>query len=1487
MGSAAQAIVVIFLTFLITPLDAADQKAPCPSVRTFLARFFDNANDLQSVQLEPVLVNAMNESLPAIEESAYKVLEVIPGTPGFIRFNEIIDEALRDSSEYPAALLKLAVNRLPYLRDEPTIVFLSGGVADPWAPLLQKTANEEGLKIKIVKLPGSLSFARGGNQKAIPEFPDALKALLKDNPAIFLDDTYTNGGTAAAVREAVQKVGGKLDGTFVVYEGGKGDPASLYKTGRNNKRNPSMGNFPEKPKNWRWNKSGPRALAIELEGTLIRQADPNRLTTQGEALLVQLEKMGGRVQFLKAGRPVEPLQMIRERFNNLQTLGPSAQVDFAIGNWGRDFRGLPRSQSRTGLPQIETVRIGDFRDEGILSEDLLDRDYFLNRLSEMGVIRPEYARGQGKASAVDKTFLAELDLRNVKAPLAERGSHQLEEIFKIEDPKTRVARLSKIQWGELTDSEQELFLERAPALTNSFEIGQAIRIAGTSSDPRWEPILSRWLEQWKDIQRGWQTFVRADAEKSLLAVKNRDGKTTRVIKALGKQESLSAIEKLTRPLTRWTSKTPGFEVRIPPEQITAAKKQIDREILDDTFFIVPNNDGEASRALDILYALEAPHIHMSKQKWGATLDKESLPSVEALKERGVKRIAVFEIPGPVEEEKLRKAGFEVIHIDHHSYQGDILDRRRSESSLEQLMSLINWPMSRTDEALAVNDRGYIPGLKKMALTEDEIRQIRKYDLIAQGRTEQEIDTEIRNAHALIPKLPQRHGVYILDRVNADEAILRQELAIQSKDGLVSTLAVRPDKVGFSGNPEIAQKLLKTKFENFGYESGSFDQYGGGDPQASMFFGFKPTKPPKGETELIPGRVLERMENLMKAERPTPLDPAKGEIHYKLFGNENPATIVLIHGLDSATFTFDSIVPALSKKYRVVVYDQRGHGQSAMKGSDYSTHVMAKDLKALLDHLGIKNAHVLGHSMGGRTAARFAEMYPDRVNTVIIEDMEMIPRSSSDPEKNLRMNELADQLDKRFSNKTFSSREALAEALRPYYGDEAESLTYRRARQNLDGTMTLLFNPGVSYRFGHQANTENLGAALSNTGKPVLFIRSDPKHGTAMSQNGVEAIRQGMPNAKIALVPGSGHTIHRSHADEFIDLVANFAEHQNIPELAPIKKYKPEEFQLILKIEDPKERVSALGHLSGKNLSEEEVKTLLENATSLTNSYEIGQYVRLAGESEDRRWIPILDHWIESWANTTTGWQGVMRNKTVRARELLSEVGDESKELKGGPLGLNPMALRPTHVASIGTEFDGEVRAAGMLPRGSAIVTNSGDLSQQGIRHIIHAASGSMTRNGPKFDPSLEGVTSSVKNSLTLAKEYGHKRVAVPFIGGKIFVDRIGIPAQELANQIVDVAIQNRAGLELRFVTFGDEDTQLFRNALSRHKKTLSEGAAEVTPGSITDFRVHGASAIINAANMEVQFGGGLSGAIARATGHAAEIDAEAQAAIRAFYKIAK
>jgi pimeloyl-ACP methyl ester carboxylesterase len=97
-------------------------------------------------------------------------------------------------------------------------------------------------------------------------------------------------------------------------------------------------------------------------------------------------------------------------------------------------------------------------------------------------------------------------------------------------------------------------------------------------------------------------------------------------------------------------------------------------------------------------------------------------------------------------------------------------------------------------------------------------------------------------------------------------------------------------------------------------------------------------------------------------------------------------IVLIHGLASNRgFWNIKVLLPLIKHYRVTTYDLRGHGYSGMPLVGYTPEDMASDLHHLLDHLGIEQAHLVGHSFGGVVALQYAILHPERVMSLIIAD----------------------------------------------------------------------------------------------------------------------------------------------------------------------------------------------------------------------------------------------------------------------------------------------------------------------------------------------------------------------------------------------------------------------------------------------------------------------------------------------------------------------
>jgi pimeloyl-ACP methyl ester carboxylesterase len=101
---------------------------------------------------------------------------------------------------------------------------------------------------------------------------------------------------------------------------------------------------------------------------------------------------------------------------------------------------------------------------------------------------------------------------------------------------------------------------------------------------------------------------------------------------------------------------------------------------------------------------------------------------------------------------------------------------------------------------------------------------------------------------------------------------------------------------------------------------------------------------------------------------------------------NGETILLFHGKNFNGFYWKNLVPFLtSNGYRVIIPDQVGWGRSDKPNIHYSFHLLAANTKQLLDSLKVQQLNVIGHSMGGMLATRFALMYPRTINKLIFEN----------------------------------------------------------------------------------------------------------------------------------------------------------------------------------------------------------------------------------------------------------------------------------------------------------------------------------------------------------------------------------------------------------------------------------------------------------------------------------------------------------------------
>ncbi|MSO21302.1 MAG: alpha/beta fold hydrolase [Acidobacteria bacterium] len=111
------------------------------------------------------------------------------------------------------------------------------------------------------------------------------------------------------------------------------------------------------------------------------------------------------------------------------------------------------------------------------------------------------------------------------------------------------------------------------------------------------------------------------------------------------------------------------------------------------------------------------------------------------------------------------------------------------------------------------------------------------------------------------------------------------------------------------------------------------------------------------------------------------------LRYTLHGEDRPELpkLVLVHSLGMSEVVWDEVVERLVERTAILTYDCRGHGASTKllgkSPGPYRLEGFARDLAALLDHVGWSSAHIAGGSLGGSIALQFAALFPSRVQTL--------------------------------------------------------------------------------------------------------------------------------------------------------------------------------------------------------------------------------------------------------------------------------------------------------------------------------------------------------------------------------------------------------------------------------------------------------------------------------------------------------------------------
>ena len=250
------------------------------------------------------------------------------------------------------------------------------------------------------------------------------------------------------------------------------------------------------------------------------------------------------------------------------------------------------------------------------------------------------------------------------------------------------------------------------------------------------------------------------------------------------------------------------------------------------------------------------------------------------------------------------------------------------------------------------------------------------------------------------------------------------------------------------------------------------------------------------------------------------------LHHTDLGGAGRPPLVLLHGMLGSSRNWQTTGRDLAAEFHVFALDARNHGRSP-HAPEMTYAAMEGDLAAWLDAQGLPSVTLLGHSMGGKTAMRFACRHPGRVARLIV--VNIAPRDYFWPAHRAEfaaMNELE-----------LSGLQSRQEAEMRFEA-RVPSLAMRKfLATNLERT------PEGGWRW--VVNLPVLTAALAEMERtslaaddrfrgPALFIAGGRSKYVQPADH--EAVRRHFPAAQIEVLPESGHNPHMEQRERFVDLV---------------------------------------------------------------------------------------------------------------------------------------------------------------------------------------------------------------------------------------------------------------------------------------------------------------------------------------------------------------
>ncbi|MCF8366969.1 MAG: alpha/beta fold hydrolase [Bacteroidales bacterium] len=246
-----------------------------------------------------------------------------------------------------------------------------------------------------------------------------------------------------------------------------------------------------------------------------------------------------------------------------------------------------------------------------------------------------------------------------------------------------------------------------------------------------------------------------------------------------------------------------------------------------------------------------------------------------------------------------------------------------------------------------------------------------------------------------------------------------------------------------------------------------------------------------------------------------------KLFFREYGKGQP--LIILHGIFGISDNWVSFARSVEDRFRVFIPDQRNHGQSPHDPT-FNYYALCADLYDFIDEHELEHPIVLGHSMGGKVAMRFALENPDILKALVVADISM--RSYQRRFRHLDMIDAMMSVD--FNNA--QTREDVEKQIEPRIRDSrirqfAMKNLYRRERSG-----------EFAWRLNLEAINLNMDEVFEGIAsdalyqKPTLFIRGGASD--YIKYEDFDQIYRNFPKADIKTIEGAGHWLHAEKPNEF-------------------------------------------------------------------------------------------------------------------------------------------------------------------------------------------------------------------------------------------------------------------------------------------------------------------------------------------------------------------